>query len=229
MRNLSLKIYLTSLIALAFLGFASSGGAVTFNFAEEGNLHEAGYDIFDSDDHTTGSPAPHNLIGLPGGLSITASNGFGLMGTPTGLTAPSANLPYFAYMDGNWNEDAGLGVCRSNTNSCGSDDNQMQGEYIHMAFDYAVDTLTLAITGDHVAVVDNAMFWYSLNQGINWLSFDFGTANPLVRMLLINANGSSTFDYTIQDSPTQEAQMYLSAMTVSAVPVPAAVWLLVRY
>jgi hypothetical protein len=37
MRNARLKKYLTSLIGLAVLGYASMGGAVTFNFAEGGS------------------------------------------------------------------------------------------------------------------------------------------------------------------------------------------------
>ena len=112
-----------------------------------------------------------------------------------------------------------LGVCTTVTNSCGSDDNQMPGEYIHMAFSYVVDVLSLDIIGDHVPVVDNAIFHYSLDQGLSWAQINFGAGNSLIETLVITGV-NKTFDYHIQDG-----QMYLSAMTVSPVPVPAAVWL----
>ena len=193
--------------AALFLGFSTASNAVstTYDFAAEGNVHEAGYTLFDTDMHGNNSLGHNATNGLPGGLKITASDG--------------GSGVYYPYMDGHWKADAGLGVCTTVTNSCGSDDNQMPGEYIHMVFSYVVDVLSLDIIGDHVPVVDNAIFHYSLDQGLNWAQINFGTGNSLIETLMITGV-DKTFDYHIQDG-----QMYLSAMTVSPVPVPAAFWL----
>ena len=93
-----------------------------------------------------------------------------------------------------------------------------------MEFSYVADVLSLDIIGDHVRVVDNAIFHYSLDQGFNWAQIAFGEGNSLIETLMITGV-DKTFDYTITGG-----QMYLSAMTassitVSSVPVPAAFWL----
>ena len=193
--------------ALLLLSFSTVSNAVstTYDFAAEGNVHEAGYSLFDTDMHGNNDPGHSATNGLPGGLKITASDGVG--GT------------YYPYMDGHWKADAGLGVCTSLTNSCGSDDNQMSGEYIHMVFSYVVDVLSLDIIGNHVSVVDDAIFHYSLNKGLSWAHINFGADDSLIETLMITGV-NKTFDYHIEDG-----EMYLSAMTVSPVPVPAAFWL----
>lgn len=193
--------------AALLLSFSTVSNAVSmaYDFAAEGNVHEAGYTTFDTDMHGNNSPGHSPTDGLPGGLKITASDGAGGY--------------YYPYMDGHWKADAGLGVCKSLTNSCGSDDNQMSGEYIHMEFGYVVDVLSLDIIGDHVPVTDNAIFNYSLDKGSSWAQINFGTGNSLIETLMITGV-DKTFDYHIQGG-----QMYLSAMTVSPVPIPTAFWL----
>ena len=193
--------------AALLLSFSTVSNAVSmaYDFAAEGNVHEAGYTTFDTDMHGNNSPGHSPTDGLPGGLKITASDGAGGY--------------YYPYMDGHWKADAGLGVCKSLTNSCGSDDNQMSGEYIHMEFGYVVDVLSLDIIGDHVPVADNAIFNYSLDKGSSWAQINFGTGNSLIETLMITGV-DKTFDYHIQGG-----QMYLSAMTVSPVPIPTAFWL----
>ena len=221
-----MKKLVTFLISLSFLGFAAASNAATvYDFALEGNVHEAGYAPFDSDDHGNGD-APHGAAnGLPGGLSISASNGSGYATNPLDAAGVQiigpASTQYEAYMDGKSSgNDAGLGVCHTIGSCAGiSDDNQMQGEYIAMDFDFTVGELSLAITGDHAPVADNAIFHYSVDEGLNWLSIGFGTTNSLIENLLISGVTKS-LDYTIEGG-----QMYLSSMAVSAVPVPAAVWL----
>jgi hypothetical protein len=151
---------------------SAAGNAATYRFDQEGNEHEAGYLLFDSDNHSAANPAhdgeagptpsPFPPLDMPGGLKISASNGGGLPSAPFGTQA-ATDTPYYAYMDGNWKQDAGLGVYQTNTNSCGSDDNQMEGEFIHMVFSSVVEILTLDITGNHDAVAQGTEFWYSLD------------------------------------------------------------------
>jgi hypothetical protein len=212
-----MKNYLISLIAFILLGFASLGSAATYNFVDEANLHvEQGYVTFDSD--------LHSHAYMPGGLEITASNGGNLSSFATELGAQPVYKEYYPYMDSHWKQDAGLGVCQTLTDSCGSDDNQQFGEYIHMVFDDVVNILSLDITGDHEAVVAGTQFWYSLDQGVTWDWEDIG-GQIVGAALDLNVDWmTKTLDYTILPNQA-DVQIYLSSMTVSPVPVPAAVWL----
>ena len=60
-------------LTVFLLALSTTGQAMTYDFAAEGNRHEAGYSEFNSGDHSVilhgGTPD------LPGGLTITASNG----------------------------------------------------------------------------------------------------------------------------------------------------------
>lgn len=213
---------LISLAGVFVLGISAAANAATYRFDQEGNEHEAGYALFDSDNHGSTNPS-HNSLDMPGGLQISASNGGGLANAPFGTKA-SSKEDYYAYMDGNWKQDAGLGVCQSDTDSCGSDDNQMEGEYIHMVFDSIVEILTLDITGNHKAVENGVTFWYSLDGGSSWDSEDIGGQKIGGEIDLFAGWITDTLDYTIE-AGSNGGEMYLSAMTVSPVPVPAAFWL----
>ena len=220
---------LVFLFGILLLGISTASNAAIYRFDQEGNEHEAGYLLFDSDNHSSANPAHDGdggsfpTLDMPGGLQISASNGGGLPSVPFGTQATS-NTPYYAYMDGNWKQDAGLGVCQTDTNSCGSDDNQVEGEFIHMVFDAVVEILTLDITGNHEAVAEDTEFWYSLDGGNNWSMEDIG-GQIIGAALDLNVSWiTDTLDYTIKAGPNG-GEMYLSAMTVSPVPVPAAVWL----
>lgn len=224
---------LVFLFGILLLGISTAGNAAIYRFDQEGNEHEAGYLLFDSDNHSSANPAhdgeagptppPFPPLDMPSGLQISASNGGGLPAVPFGTQATS-NTPYYAYMDGNWKQDAGLGVCQSDTNSCGSDDNQMEGEFIHMVFDTVVEILTLDITGNHEAVAQGTEFWYSLDGGNNWSKEDI-SGQIIGAALDLNVSWiTDTLDYTIKAGPNN-GEMYLSAMEVSPIPVPAAFWL----
>ena len=220
-------------VFLLSISTASNAVSTTYDFAAEGNFNsgagEAGYSSFN-----TGTDS---LSGMPGGLTVTASNGSGLT-TPAkdsngddilGTAPDSTNMfVYEAYIDANTSstnlsKNAGLGVCHIAGSCAGkSDDNHMQGEYIHMLFDSVVEILSLDITGDHKAVESGAKMLYSLDSGASWASLDIGGeiwgTDLTVNWLLTG----KTLDYTITPNT---GQMYLSAMTVSPVPVPAAIWL----
>jgi hypothetical protein len=134
---------------------------------------------------------------LPGGLTITATNGGNLPALlPRATQAPSFDA-YFVYMDGVLN--AGPGVCLEDDGDCAgiSDNNHMPGEYIHMDFGKVVNVLSVDITGMLIGGTDDLM--------AGWLT--------------------QISDYTVFRNFADNSQMYLSSITVSAVPVPAAVWL----
>ena len=116
-----------------------------------------------------------------------------------------------------------MGVCKEDNGNCAGkpDDDQMEGEFIHMVFDTVVSILSLDITGDHTGVDDGALLWYSVDEGANWAPVDIGGqrifgADLVLYLLLPN----KTLDYTIEGG-----QMYLSVMDVSEIPVPPAFWL----
>ena len=224
--------------AALLLGFSTASNAVSttrYDFAAEGNFNsragENGYASFN-----TGTDS---LSGMDDGLTITASDGRDFL-SPAGPAQDASgndilgprplNYEYQVYIDGNTgapSSNAGLGVCHIE-NSCwaNSDDNHMQGEYIRMVFDSVVEILSLDITGDHKAVEEDALLLYSFDSGMTCMSesIEFlqtagdGTDNLTVNWLLSN----KTLDYTITPDT---GQMYLTAMTVSPVPVPAAFWL----
>jgi hypothetical protein len=221
--------------AALLLGFSSASNAVSttrYDFAAEGNFNsregEKGYASFN-----TGT---NSFSGMPGGLTITASDGSGAISLAKDsngddiLGPQDSDFAYEAYIDGNTGDDsrnAGLGVCHI-ANGCwgNSDDNHMQGEYIHMEFDSVLEILSLDITGDHEQVHADAKLLYSLDGGMIWLEQAIGglqTDGDLIDNLAVNwFLSNKTLDYTITP---ETGQMYLSAMTVSPVPVPAAFWL----
>jgi hypothetical protein len=65
--------------AVLLLSFSTVSNAVsmTYDFAAEGNVHEAGYTEFDTNNHGDAGPGHSAANGLPGGLKITASDGAG--------------------------------------------------------------------------------------------------------------------------------------------------------
>ena len=216
----------TFLTIFIFVGFSNAGSAATYDFALQGNTVEAGYSLFNTKTN------PDSIMGANPEVKITASNGGS--GLANGVSSVAygpqiSGVAYYAYIDGEYREDGGLGVCPLTDGNCAGNpnDNQKPGEYIHMDFERELVVSSLSITGDHAPVIDNARFWFSLDEGANWDFIDFGINNPLIEVLLPGWV-TDTLDYTIQDTVAgdgKEAYMYLSAMTLSEVPVPAAVWL----
>ena len=62
--------------AALLLSFSTVSNAVsmTYGFAAEGNVHEAGYTLFDTDNHGNDDPGHSATNGLSGGLKITVSD-----------------------------------------------------------------------------------------------------------------------------------------------------------
>lgn len=216
-----MKILGISTILFAMSFGANAAVISTYDFASQGNYQEYGYGLLDTD------VTAHALNGghLDGGLQVSATNGYQLQnvaGFPAGT-----GYNYNAYLDGrSGGQDAGLGVCKALTSGgqCtpSSDDNQLAGEYIHMAFGGVTEILSLDFTGNHTAVSAGTEFLYTLDSGLIWNTLAIGgeTIGNFMTLNLMAVNG--TFDYTVTNG-----EMYLAGMTtgVSAVPLPASIWL----
>ena len=161
---------------------------------------------------------------------------------PNSIGGP-ADTEQFAYLD--WG-NAGLGVCKdisgsagahpgSGSNRCdpGSDDNVTDHEYLEITFDQDVR-------------VDN--LWFNNNHDNGFGSGDKVTigVGPLAMLLddggglfpgthfdvekgwADGPNGIGSFDVKLGEKlwvAFNNEQFYLSAMEISPVPVPAAIWL----
>ena len=91
-----------------------------------------------------------------------------------------------------------------------------------MRFKDVVNIVSLNIQGDHKATIDGTTLNYSLDLGSSWSTL------AIAGLKLDDvATGwmSDSLDYFITGSTGTDPQMYLASMKVSAVPVPAAVWL----
>ncbi|MCG6890040.1 MAG: hypothetical protein LJE92_10675 [Gammaproteobacteria bacterium] len=154
-------------------------------------------------------------------LTITASDGSGV--NALGIATEGR---YYAYLDGPSGNTGigGLGVCTQANAACAgmSDDNQVPGEYIHMRWDEVVDILSLNIQGDHQATISGTNLHYSFDLGSNWHTQDVSGITLQDVMLNSGNSVSKSLDYYISGAG---AEMYVTAMTVSAVPVPSALWL----
>jgi hypothetical protein len=209
-----MKKYVISLIGIAVFGFASVAGATIYDFTEEGNRLERGYETFVTG-VTGGNP-------MPLGLTITASSTVDdqdLAGTPDNQA--------FAYMDGTTSGGSGgLGVCgdlRANlTCDPNGDDNQMLGETISILSTIAGNGIIgLTFTGDHGDIVSGTTLKLTLDgtlqDDIDLFSLGADT-NHLTYLALTSTAMSLSYEIT-----GSGAQIYLSSLTT--VPVPAAVWL----
>jgi hypothetical protein len=201
MKSLSL---LAILSILSF--FTTVKASTTYNFAVT-NINEKGWESY-----------------IDGDLTVTASNGNGI--NATGVPTNSDDR-YYAYLDGPSGSTnvGGLGVCKKTDGNCAgiSDDNQMSGEYIHMRWSNEVNIWSLNIQGDHGETIEGTNLKYSLDLGATWYLLDIA----LKTLEDVPTAGwvSNSLDYTIVGNENTDPQMYLASITVSAVPVPAAIWL----
>ena len=199
------------LAALAVMLFSSQASAVTFNFIDltekAGGLGESSWSTLSAADHAD-------------------LNHFGL--TITGHATNDDDAAQFVYLD--WG-NAGLGVCKdaagapsganpnSGANSCNpsSDDNVTVGEYLEFSFTQDV-------------MVDN--IWFNNNHDGGFDPTDkvtIGLAEYAVMTGYADGpNGIGSFFLMAGDKlkvAYNNEEFYVSGMAVSAVPVPAAIWL----
>lgn len=189
---------------LLFGAFAISTAAqaTTWDFTAEGNRLEQGYASY-----VTGSGNP-----MPSGLTITA--------TQDGSAA-------YVYMDhATSGGPGGLGVCGNlSAGKCdpASDDNQRPGETVKLDFGSTMKILDMVFTGDHGDIVAGTMLFLNVDGGGYGAGIDIGAladVGHLSTLVFLGGLMASTLEYKITGA---NAQVYLSALT--AVPVPAALWL----
>ncbi len=201
-----MKKQLIGLAALVLIGISSAHAAI-FNFAA----------VADGDDsYGIGAPAGESgaasFTFLKDGISVTTS-GFDYL----------TNTAYFAYLD---EDNAGLGVCKelNSDNECkiSSDDNVTLNESLKLVFDRKVTINTTSFrngnhgtdfTGSFDLTID------SVSTSTNLLTHIFSTSLTGREFVFSNLNTGAG------DTNSNNEQFYISAMNVSAVPIPAAVWL----
>lgn len=208
------------------MSLSGAGSAAYYDFFKEGKAKEFGYASWDSD-------VDNAFSGMPGGLTITASNG---------LTGAS-RVGYGVFFDGPWRNPAansafddpdvpgtdngapgGLGVCSTGDglgDACDgtSDDNQMPGEHIHMVFDVETNIDSIDLVGNHAEIPDNTFLLFSVN-GAAEQSLDIGGGASILSNFMLNLTNVVTLDYHVRGG-----EIYMAGMTTSPVPVPAAFWL----
>lgn len=206
------------LAALLSILFSSQASAVTINFIDltekAGGLGESSWSTLSATDHPD-----LNVFGLK--ITGHATNDLpNVTGTP--------DTEQFAYLD--WG-NAGLGVCKdaigapsganpgSGANSCQprSDDNVTVGEYLEFSFTQDV-------------VVEN--IWFNNNHDGGFDALDKVTIGLFEYSVMTGyadgVNGIGPFPLSAGDIlkvAYNNEEFYVSGMAVSAVPVPAAIWL----
>jgi hypothetical protein len=188
-----------TVLFLITLLFSYSANAAYFDFI--------GYaDFGETDDlgtsYSEGSYDP--FVAKEDGITLTAT-GY-LIGSST---------PAYAYLDEN---NAGLGVCKTNTTSCGADDNAGDGEVLKLDFGQKVQ---LGNTG-----------FLNNNHQTNFGGFvqlyidgSYTTDLYLASSLDLSAFTGQVFEFYNLSSDVGKDDFYITGMQVSAVPVPAAAFL----
>ncbi len=138
----------------------------------------------------------------------------------------TGDLPY-AYFDRN---QAGIGVCKVLTagNQCNptNDDNVTTGEILGLKWGTSVILHSLSFRGEahpsDPSFLATDKFDYSVNGGVNWMTMQLINAKDGVVSfgdLLLGANQEILLAFNNE-------QFYVSAASLTAVPLPAAAWLL---
>ncbi|RKZ95375.1 MAG: hypothetical protein DRQ46_08580, partial [Gammaproteobacteria bacterium] len=143
-------ITILSLAVVALAGIQTANAA-TFDFIDEAIGNEGSY-------------SPLTMVEV--GITLNATGQY----TSDGGTSW---INKYAYLDDHWSGhgDAGLGVCQTNTNSCGSDDNVTYGEKLRLDFgqQVTVSEITMA-NGVHEALFTGD---FKLNiDGAGWVAYN---------------------------------------------------------
>jgi len=204
---------ITRLFSLVFLVLtASIASAATFDFIGEANQTfilgvqgEQGY---------TGS----SYVRSVDGITLTAQ---GQSSLNHGQTWDAASV----YLDKRWNGgNAGLGVCKvlsGSTNQCNpsSDDNVTVGERLTLDFGQKVAISQIVMSnGLHLSEFDGE-FKVTID------GVDMG-AYALTSLFTTVLTGQVFELWNDNDAVHATKEFYIGSMTVSAVPIPATIWLL---
>lgn len=197
-----------ALAALAALSTgAASANAATLNFLAEANAQERG------------------IANVAAGVSNLTLSGVRLR-----LDARDTNTgaAYLSYLDSG---NAGLGVCKSvdNASQCvpSSDDNVTQGESVLIQFldgPLNIDGIAIRLEG-HVPPTTTAELAKTLLIAVNGGALTQYTFAQVAALAFANIS-SIRFAFDDANLRTTADQFYLSSLTVSQVPVPAALPLL---
>lgn len=190
----------TTLVGLAFVALSATSiaSAATFNYVADAAAQEKSYAAYQK---------------TVDGITVTAT---GAQVDNSGV----ANGTAYAYLDGLWNQrPAGLGVCKTNTTNCGSDDNMTDNEKLTLSFDQVVKITQInMVNGDH----------FTNNWAGNFgLSIDGSAWQTVALASIFNTpiTGKVFEFWNNNNSTNANKEFYISSMNVSAVPLPAAVWL----
>jgi hypothetical protein len=191
-------------LTLAASLFALNSYAATFDFigyADDGLTDDNGTS------YSEGSYDP--FVAKESGITLTA-------------TAAYDSKKAFAYLD---EHDAGLGVCKSNLASCGSDDNVQEKETLILSFDK-----TVSIGNTYFRNKSHGTYF----NGFIQLKVDDVLVDSklyLAHLLNFSAYQGKKFEFinlSYEDDGKKwyTDDFYISTMSVSAVPVPAAAFLM---
>jgi len=199
------------------LSFSASATLINFDIGAEGIGVEFG---------------ASSIIFVPGGVTITATGTFDSNNVPY----DGVETPAYAYLDGDANGNAGLGVCQTlNGNQCtpNSDDNVTYGETLRLVFDQVVtfDAITFTNGNHGTSFAADADIVITSGGYINTLdltsTFDVSplSSGTVFEFYNPNTGGGSNV--------SNDYQFYLNNITfstgsksISEVPAPAAVWLM---
>lgn len=204
------KSVVSSILLAGSLTVSAVASATTFDFAA----------IADGD----------NSYGFTGGEFGAPSITFSKDGLTLVATGADANTgaPYNAYLDKTWTHSGGggqggLGVCKVlSGDQCtpGSDDNVTIAENLTLAFDTRVTiSETIFRNGEHNPTFDGTAIFDLIIDGGPAAQYS------LVNIFTMDLTGT-TFEFlNLNTTDTDDFRFYISTMEVTAVPVPAAVWL----
>lgn len=206
--------FIKTVFVCAALSTSTLSHAASFNFADIAN-GDSSYGA------TGGEYGATSIDFVKDGISLTAS----------GSDVVSGAI-YNAYLDSSWTHsggggNGGLGVCKElSGDQCnpGSDDNVTINENLMLTFDGQVIISEITFrNGEHNPVfASDATFGLVIDRG---LGSESSSTYSLEYIFSTSLTGS-TFEFlNLNTLDTDDYRFYISAMEVSAVPVPAAVWL----
>lgn len=204
----------------ALLGFASTSvQASTFNFG-----------VYADGDNNNGSTFLNSLgsngLGESGydWYSVT-NDGVTVTATGSYVDATGNTQDASAYMDGKWNNLAGLGVCKDADNQCdpSSDDNITYNETLKLVFDTTVSIDGLRLVDGNHGTAFNGLF----DLRVDGTLYEDLKLNEFPLLGLANSFIGNTFEFISLASADGHfsEEFYINTLEVSTVPVPAAAWL----
>ena len=212
------------LCLIAMLGFASSSAhAATFNFGEYA-------DGYNTNGATFSNSLMNSGLGEFGYTSYSATHD-GITVTATGSYVDNlGNIQNaHAYMDGKWNNLAGLGVCKvlNSGDQCApsSDDNITYNETLTLVFDTTVSLDALRFVNGHHYTDFAGNFQIRIDNDDSLLHTLSLAQFPLIGSTIPFVGNTFEFISLASESSGANKEFYINTLNVSAVPLPAAAWL----